>query len=352
SSPAVVAGDGVGRDGAVAELVAVAEALGATVFHQPMHDGVDFPGTHPLHAGALAPTHAAIREALAPHDVVLVVGCHAFMAHHYTPGPAIPPGTTVVQLDTDPAELGRTFAVACGLTGDLRSTLDVLAMSLRGKVTGAQQRTAEAGRRHAARRELARNEALAAEPAAPMHPLAAALAVADGLPDDAVLVEEAITTGVLLRRLLRLDRPGSLVHTVGGGLGSGIGMAVGTALGAPGTPVVAVLGDGCTLFGLQGLWNAARHQVPVTFLVMNNGEYRTLKETLDGWGGRSAATGRYLGLDLAPSRLDFTAAAAFFGVPATRAGHRDDLAEIVAKAAHRDGPLLVDVPVSAHVPPR
>ena len=256
-----------------------------------------------------------------------------------------------MQLDTDPAEPGRNFPVAHGLVGELRSTLDAMATALRGRVPDADRRTSTTGQRHAEQRKAHRAKALAADPAGPMHPLAAALAVADGLPDDAVLVEEAITTGVLLRRLLRLDRPRSLVHTVGGGLGSGIGMAVGTALGRPGTPVVAVLGDGCTVFGLQGLWNAARHDVPVTFVVMNNGEYRTLKETLDGWGGRSAATGRYLGLDLAPPRLDFTAAATFFGVPALRVDHRDELVDVLAKSAHRTGPLLVDVPISAHVPP-
>lgn len=85
-NPAIVAGDGIGREGAVPQLVAVAEALGAVVYHQPMHDGVDFPGSHPLHAGMLPATHAGIREQLTGHDVVFVIGTHAFMAHHYTPG--------------------------------------------------------------------------------------------------------------------------------------------------------------------------------------------------------------------------------------------------------------------------
>ncbi|MGV9317052.1 thiamine pyrophosphate-binding protein [Streptomyces sp. NPDC003691] len=349
--PALVAGDGVGRDGAVPELVAVAEALGATVFHQPLHDRIDFPGTHPLYAGALTPTNAAIREALAPHDAVLIAGCHAFMPHHYTPGPAIPESTTVAQLDTDPAEVGRNFAVAAPMVGDLAASLAELARRLRGRVPEAARRTEEAGRRHAERRAAYRTAAYASAGAAPMDPLSLGLAVADSLPEEAVLLEEAITTGVALRPLLRLDRPDSFVHTVGGGLGSGIGMAVGTALGHPGRPVVAVLGDGCALFGLQGLWNAARHRAPVTFVVANNGEYRTLKETLDTWGSRATATRHYPGLDLAPPHLDFTGAAAFFGVDALRVTDRDELAKVVAGAAHRDGPLLVDVPVLGHTPP-
>ena len=84
-APAIVAGDGVGREGAVEELVRVAEALGATVFHEPMYDAMDFPATHVLSRGMLPPVYAEIRERLEGHDVVFLVGSHAFSAHYYTP---------------------------------------------------------------------------------------------------------------------------------------------------------------------------------------------------------------------------------------------------------------------------
>jgi benzoylformate decarboxylase len=332
----------------VAELVAVAEALGATVYHQPMYDGVDFPLGHPLYGGMLAATNAGIHERLAAHDMVLIVGTHAFMAHHYTPGPAVPDGTRILQLDSDPAEIGRNFGVEWGMTGAIRPTLAALAESLAGQVPQAAGRMAAAAARARDRHTRTKAAALARYGPAPLDPLAAAHAVAAGLPADAVVVEEAITVGVKLREVLTLDRPGSYVHTVGGGLGSGIGAAIGTRLGDAGRPVVAVLGDGCTMFGLQGLWSAARYRVPVTFVVMNNGEYRTLKDTLDTWQSSSTAAGRYIGLDLGPPSLDFTTAAAFFGIDAERVTSADHLAEMVAKAASANGPLLIDVPITGH----
>ncbi|PRY40559.1 thiamine pyrophosphate-binding protein [Umezawaea tangerina] len=344
--PVIVAGDGVGRDGAVAELVRLAEALGAEVFHQPMADGVDFPTTHPLHAGGLPPSHAGIREALSGHDLVFVVGCHAFTPHHYTPGSPIPDGTRVLQLDPDPAELGRNFAVELGLTGAIRSTVDELAHRLRGARTDVAARVDVVSRQVRARCDAVDRAALAAYGPAPMAPLAAAHAVAAGLPPDAVVVEEAITTGVHLRTVLRQSRPRSYVHTVGGGLGFGIGAAIGTRMGDPTRPVVAVLGDGCAMFGLQGLWSAARYGVPVTFVVMNNGEYRTLKDTLDSWDGRAARAGQYPGLDL--GSLDFTRAAGFFDIDAVRVGDTADLVDVIAKSARRTAPLLVDVPITGH----
>ncbi|MEU4245627.1 thiamine pyrophosphate-binding protein [Actinoplanes sp. NPDC026619] len=342
SAPVIVAGDGVGRDGAVPELVVLAERLGAPVFHQPMHDGVDFPGNHPLHLGMLPPRNAAIRAALQPYDVILVVGCHAFMPHHYTPGPAIPEGAAVVQIDVDPAEPGRNFPVAAGLVGALGPTLAALAALLPDH--SARQATVAA--RTASERAHRDAEALDRYGPAPLDPLAAMHAVAAGLPAGAVVVEEAITAGIALRSVLRLDRPGSYVHTVGGGLGWGIGAAVGTRLGDPARPVVAVLGDGSALFGLQGLWSAARYRVPVTFVVVNNGEYRTLKDTLDGMKGRSARLGEYVGLDL--PGLNWQAAAQLFGLGYTRISDAGTLRDVVA--ADRREPLLVEVPVRGHSP--
>ncbi|MGW0555824.1 thiamine pyrophosphate-binding protein [Streptomyces sp. NPDC002926] len=375
--PAIVAGDGVGRDGAMAEMVALAEAIGATVFHQPMHDGVDFPTVHPLSAGMLDARNSAIRAALEGHDVVFIAGTRAFMAHHYEPGSPIPAGTEVIQLDDDPGEPGRNFPVALGLAGGIRGTLAALAAQLAGKVPAAPGRVEAIGRVHEATRAQVRKRALAGYGDAPMDPLAAVHAVVSGLPVDAVVVEEAITSGLLLRSVLPLERPRSYVHTVGGGLGSGIGAAIGSRMGDPTRPVVAVLGDGCTLFGLQGLWSAARYDVPVTFVVMNNGEYRTLKETAarrergraarrraggqeltpprldlpparDCLGLTDGVAGRPDGLDLAPPELDFTRVAAFFGITAVRARSTDHLAETVAWAAGRAEPVLIDVPVTSH----
>lgn len=325
--PAIVAGDGVGRDGAVSQLVNLAERLGATVFHQPMHDRVNFPFTHPSHAGMLPPRNAGVRNALSGHDVVFVVGCHAFSPHHYTPGSPIPRHTRVVQLDDDPAELGRNFPVELGLTGGIRASLTELVSQV-GRRSGPLP----------ADTTLTSGNTLSNAPG-PLTGADAAAAIADGLPADAIVVDEAITVGVRLRPLLRLSQPGSFVHTVGGGLGWGIGAAVGTRMARADRPVVAVLGDGCALFGLQGLWSAARYHVPVLFCVMNNGEYRTLKDTL----GEFYGPGPHPGLDL--GRMEWSKAALFFGVAARRVDSAEELREVVASVGSLSEPLLVDVPL-------
>jgi benzoylformate decarboxylase len=119
-------------------------------------------------------------------------------------------------------------------------------------------------------------------------------------------------------------------------------------MGAPDRPVVAVLGDGCAMFGLQALWSAARYGVPVAFVVMNNGEYRTLKDTLDREKSRSTALGRYVGLDLRDPALDWSGAGTLFGVPVARPGSTGELAELIATVPELTGPLLIEAQITAH----
>lgn len=104
------------------------------------------------------------------------------------------------------------------------------------------------------------------------------------------------------------------------------------------------------MFGIQGLWSAARYQVPVAFVVMNNGEYRTLRETLDAMKSRSTALGSYVGLDITPPALDWTIAARFFGIEAVRVRTAQELGVTAASFENLDAPLPVDVPIAGHEP--
>ncbi len=343
ASPAVVAGDGVGRSGGVAELVRVAETLGAPVHHAPMNDCVDFPMDHPAYRGMLAPENDRIRQVLDKHDVVLLAGVRAFVPHHYSDASAVGPDTRLVQVDDDPAQVGRNYPVTVGLVGDVRVVLGNLADTL--DAGPPPDRPAKEPLPMLQRPPVPDDDTL------PFHPRVAAATVAASLPAGAVVVEEAITTGLLLREHLRLAEPGSFHHTVGGGLGWGAGAAVGVALGRPGRRVVAALGDGCAMFGVQALWTAAREHVPVTFVVFANQEYRTLKQTLTRM--RDGQVQPFLGMDLDAPAVDWPRLAQALGVPGVRATDRAELADLVASGGPDDGPLLVEVPTRsfADAPP-
>ena len=323
-APAIVAGDGVGRKGAVDDLVALAEALGATVFHEPMYDCVDFPATHPLSAGMLPPVDELIRDKLSGHDVVLLVASHAFSAHYFTESTPIPERTRVLQLDSDRAELGRNYPASIALHGGIGPTIRALTKLIEGHCPEAEGRLAAA--KNAQRRGRRLSAAPPPSSSERMVPAAAAQALVDGLPAETIMLEEAITTGLDVRRLFAADRPGSYHHSVGGALGWALGAGIGVKMARPDRPVVSVVGDGTAMYTIQGLWSAAHYEVPLVVVVMNNREYAACKRGIY----RVVANGadRYVGMDLTDPEIDFIGLATALGVEARSAAS--------AERAHRD----------------
>jgi benzoylformate decarboxylase len=110
------------------------------------------------------------------------------------------------------------------------------------------------------------------------------------------------------------------------------------------------LGDGASLYGIQGLWTAAHLGVPVTFVICNNAQYQILKVGARGMGLPEALAGRFVGLDLDEPEVDYVALARSFGVDAVRLDQPDAVADAVAEALAGDRPRLIDVPISRDLP--
>jgi len=145
TSPLIVAGDGVARSGARAELQALAELLGAAVHGEPIHRRASFPADHALWRGGLFPAAANVRKSLERADCVLIVGASVFTWLFHTPGAPFRPGVPVVQLDEDAREIGKSYAVTHGIVADVRAALRALRSGLDARL-GAAQRAAAAER--------------------------------------------------------------------------------------------------------------------------------------------------------------------------------------------------------------
>jgi benzoylformate decarboxylase len=353
-SPLVIAGDGVARAGAEPAMVAVAERLGARVHGEPLYRRAVFPGDHPLWRGGLFPSPPAVRKALDAADAVLIVGASVFTWLLYTPGEPFPRGLFTVQVDDDPRALGRSYPVSLGVLADPRTTLAMLAGALDERMTAAQRQAASARVRQlgAQREEQAARVRAAAEadrervpisPAYLMHTLAAVV------PDDVVVVDESATSLPHVLRFLPFKAPRSFYGSKTGTLGWGMGAAIGVQLAEPGRKVVATIGDGSAMYAPQALWTAARHRLPITYVVPNNASYAILKAGMQTLGLESAKRGIYPGMDLVGPEIDYVALAAAMGVRGRRVEKPGELRQALAEAVAHPGPTLVDVAIDRSV---
>jgi benzoylformate decarboxylase len=168
------------------------------------------------------------------------------------------------------------------------------------------------------------------------------LRIAEALPADAILVEEAVSNAAPLSAFAAIRDPRGFYGLASGGLGFALPGAIGVSLAHPDRRVVAVVGDGSSMYAVQALWTAAHLKVPVTYVIANNGGYRIIKDRLVSM----RKSDRYVGMDLKDPEIDFVSVAQGFGVTATRVTRGRDVAAALDAAIASHTPHLIDVAVA------
>ncbi len=352
-NPVILAGSRVMESGGASELTAVAERLGAPVYAEAgtAHGRLPMATDHPLYFGGLPLWSPDVHKLLAPHDVALAVGLNVLKMYLYhEPERTIPEHVRIVHLDNDPWQIGKNYPVELGLLGDPKAGLSELGDLLAERVTGPAASAAEARRQqYAAQREAERRALLTRiddeRPRRPMTALVLMEALARALPPRAAVIEEAITTHhSLLEKLGTLKDPSGHFAHRGWALGWGLGTALGVKLAWPDRPVVGLLGDGAAMYGIQGLWSAAHHRIPVTFVIANNSQYKILKICGDVMSLEKLSDPACPGMNLTDPAVDFVGLSRALGVEAYRVAEPDELTERLHTSLAGDKPLLLEVP--------
>jgi benzoylformate decarboxylase len=159
------------------------------------------------------------------------------------------------------------------------------------------------------------------------------------------VIDESVSSGAGLRRFLKSDDARNFFGLRGGGIGWGLPAAIGAKLALPDRPVVALIGDGSAMYTIQGLWTAAREQLRMVFVIINNYSYRILKQRTNAMKGLAAQADNYVAMDLDRPRVDFVSVAQGLGLTAHKATTLSDLSDLMEQALAADGPSLIDIEV-------
>ena len=322
--PAIVVGAAVDADNAVPEMIELAEKTNAAVLAAPFAARCSFPENHSHFAGFLKPSRRAVHERLQAFDLVVVIGAPAFTYHVPSQG-EMPEPPPIYLINDDPAVLSRAPHATA-----VASTARAAVVALTGLVS------AEHGRAKPTPRERAPRT-----PAPATGELMRGAYVLDVLtsllPEDVLVVEEAPSQRPKIQEHLPITVAGAGFLTMASGvLGYGLPAAVGASLAQPGRPVVAVLGDGSSMYGIQALWTAAQHSTPVVFVILDNAEYGAVREQASATG-----KGKIPGADL--GGIDFCGLARSMGCDATYVEQPGELEPALRKALSASAPTLVHV---------
>ncbi|MFH8468467.1 thiamine pyrophosphate-binding protein [Streptomyces sp. NPDC017991] len=352
--PLIYFGGGLREPAAREALSALAEHLDIPLAHSLMGKGV-LPDSHPLLLGmpgfwGLETTHAYTRGA----DVVLALATRFAEtdasswdpAYTWTFGDKHGPPSRLIQIDIDPAEIGRNYPVEIGAVADVGDAVRAIGAAVRSarpepRAREGLRETVAAARRAVfdTAREDGRSDNF------PLRPQRILADLRDALPDDAVLVTDVGWNKNGVAQCYELPDGGRFI-TPGGAstMGFGPAAAVGVQLARPDRVVVALIGDGGMSAQLPAVPMAVEQGLPVIFVVMNNRAHGTIADLQASSFGRSYGC-EFTDAEGRPYSPDFAA----FGRSCGAEGHTvtapADLSKALADAIARRRPAVIDVPM-------
>jgi acetolactate synthase-1/2/3 large subunit len=167
------------------------------------------------------------------------------------------------------------------------------------------------------------------------------------LPENAIVCDEAATSGIFLPGATVGAPPHDWLTLTGGAIGQGLPLAAGAAIACPDRPVLALEADGSAMYTISALWTHARENLDVTTVIFSNGAYAILGMELNRLGAAASGDASRSLLSLERPSLDFTALATGMGVPATRSTTAEEFAAQLRTALAEPGPHLIEAVVPA-----
>ena len=346
-NPMIVAGHEIVASDAFEEAAAFADALGAPVYQQSIIDGAHFPTSHPAYMGVLTRSQPVVLKKLQPHDMMICVGADVLKMSVYSKTEPMPEGMRVVQIGQRDWEMGKNYATELAIRADVKETLEVLTPLMQSKGgkaladKAAKQISALKDKNWTANKAVKVAATVDKRDAMPMNPDWLVMRMVELLPENAIVVDEGITTAGALPDFLPYTDRYCYFGNTSGGIGWGIAAAVGVQEAHPDRQVVALIGDGSSMYAIQALWSAANLKQQTVFIIANNQGYSVLKQRMKLFHDNDAP----IAMDFIDPPLDCVAMAKGFGVSGERAEGADAFEAAFARALAHDGPYVIEAMV-------
>lgn len=193
-------------------------------------------------------------------------------------------------------------------------------------------------------------QAPASAPAGALTPVAMAQSVAQLMPDNAIVSDEAATCGLAMFPSTVQSPPHDWLTLTGGAIGQGLPLSLGAALACPERKVISLQADGSAMYTVQALWSMARENTDVTVVIMNNRSYAILNIELAQVGAGQPTPKTLSMLDLSRPDIDWVSVSQGMGVPATRATTAEEFHQQFERAMAQKGPGLIEAMVIQQMP--
>lgn len=342
NSPIFIIGDGISFSNGSGEVLAAAELLGAGVYGADT-SLVNFDRSSYLYQGDLGHMFGvSSSEKVKSADVILIAGTYVFPEVFPSLSSPFREDARIIHIDLNTYEIGKNFGVDIGIGADPAATISSMVSIMKEKQSEKQRYIANDRKNSMKLQRDIVEEGWKSEGI--FNAFCKYLKEITG--GEIIIFDEALTSSDILNHYFQCKVPGTFFQTRGGSLGVGIPGAMGIKLAALDKIVIGFTGDGGSMYTIQALQTAARYNIGAKFVILNNGDYRLLKNNMNVyWRTENIPAHDYPDCFNLNPVIDFVQLSEALNVKARRLDDISEAEDAVRWLIHDDAPSLIEIKI-------
>ncbi len=345
SKPIIIAGHEVATSNAFDEITAFAELTGSAVYQQTVPHGSHYPSEHVAFMGTLPRVQAPTKEILSKYDLLICIGCDGLRMSVWSETEPLPKNMSILQIGMDDWEIGKNYHTELAIMGNVKSSLKELNVCLKNQLTSKQNTNSIKNLKHISKNNwsIKKNKLIkktfSDSSKKPITPSWFMMNLANNISIKNIVIEEGLVTTRSLLNFLPFKNNKDFYGLASGGIGWAVSGAIGVALANPDKTIIAIIGDGSSMYGIQSLWTAAHYKLPIIYVIANNQSYRIIKERLEAFHKNT----HFVGMDFDKPKIDFLKLSNSLGINSETVSNPKSLDKVFKKAFKYKKPYLLNV---------
>ena len=314
--PVIVVGHEVATYDAFKEITLFAELSGSAVYQQTVPHGSHFPSEHVAFMGALPRLQNPTRKILENYDLLICVGCDGLRMSVWNDTEPLPSKMPIIHIGINEWEIGKNYYTETAIIGNVKNTLCDINQYLQNTLTAKKIIKAKTNLEHIAKnnwtikKKKLTTKTLSDKSKIPITANWLMMNLANNISKNNIVVEEGLVSTRSLLNYLPYKNNKDFYGLASGGIGWAVSGAIGVSLANPNKTIIAIIGDGSSMYGIQSLGSAAHYKLPIIYIIANNQSYRIIKERLEAFHKNT----NFVGMDFDKPKIDFLKLANSLGI--------------------------------------
>ena len=347
NNPVIISGHEIAQTNGFNEITKFSEIIGAPVYQQTVPHGSHYPSEHKTYMGAMPRSQTHVKNILENYDLLICIGSDVLRMSVWSSTDPLPKDMSIIHIGIRDWEIGKNYHTEQGILGNVKTTLfnlnNLITNNLSKKyIKNANSRIKKIENKNWSKKKaILTTKTLKEKDTMPITPNWLMMTLVENISNNNIVVEEALVSSRRLLNFLPFKNSKDFYGLASGGIGWAVSGCIGVSLANNNKTIVAIIGDGSSMYAIQSIWTTAHYNLPIIYVIANNQSYRIIKERLEDFHNNT----NFIGMDFNKPKIDFVKIANAMGVESNQVSKPTELKSLFKKAFKFKKPYLIEVMV-------